>query len=292
VIRDGIRYEVSDADLLRQTVPVLKRTRDRLFFHFGAVNDSGLRVIVAASNSAFAAETGPHFPDWGVGAADIRTFRIVLRAPGSGGWPHSYAQVVAHEYAHIYLHLLAGPRARIPRWLNEGFAMHAAFEWGVARHLRLMRASWTGSLLNLSEMEAVNRFQGEKAALAYTQAFAAYQFLQEQHGREGVQELLRALGRGLSMDQAFWQALGSGYPDFQGALHQHLEEQANVMALVFDSGFIWGLLALLFVAGWLIKKYRSRAIERRWQIEDRIHGEADFNEYVDPDDDESWRSGA
>jgi len=292
VERDGIHYVVEDSDLLRQTVPVLKRTRDLLHFHFGEVNDSGLRVIVAATDSAFAAETGPHFPDWGVGAADMRNFRIVVRAPGSGGWPHSYAQVVSHEYAHIYLQLLAGPRARIPRWLNEGFAMHSAFEWGVARHLRLMRASWTDRLLSLSEMEAVNRFQGEKAALAYTQAFAGYQFLQEQYGREGVQDLLRALGRGLSIDQAFLQALGTGYPEFQAALTVQLKEQANVIALIFDSGFIWGLLAMLIIVGWLIKKRRSREIERRWQLEDRIHGEGDFNEYVDPDDDESWRSGA
>ena len=263
MVRDGIHYVVEDSDLLRQTVPLLKRTRDLLHFHFGEVNDSGLRVIVAATDSAFAAETGPHFPDWGVGAADMRNFRIVIRAPGSGGWPHSYAQVVSHEYAHIYLQLLAGPRARIPRWLNEGFAMHSAFEWGMARHLRLMRASWTDRLLSLSEMEAVNRFQGEKAALAYTQAFAGYQFLQEQYGREGVQDLLRALGRGLSMDQAFLQALGTGYPEFQAALTVHLKEQANVIALVFDSGFIWGLLAMLIIVGWIIKKRSSREIERR-----------------------------
>jgi hypothetical protein len=63
-------------------------------------------------------------------------------------------------------------------------------------------------------------------------------------------------------------------------------------SLITDTGLLWALLGLLIVLGWYLKKRRSRAIERRWHVEDRIHGEIDFNEYVDPDDDESWRSGS
>ena len=48
-------------------------------------------------------------------------------------------------------------------------------------------------------------------------------------------------------------------------------------------------MALLIVVGWWLKHRKAKDIERRWRIEDRIHGEPDFNEYVDPDDDDSWR---
>jgi len=289
-LRDGeITYRAEREEWIRATAPHIRAARERLFFYFGPVADSGITVHIAADRDEFLALTGPAFPDWGVAAAVPRLGRIVLMAPGAGTWPMPYAQVVQHEYAHIYLHRLAGPDARIPRWLDEGFAMHTAFEWGIGRYMRLARAAWAGQLLNLRELEGVNRFGSEKAALAYTQSFAAYQFLEDQFGREGVRELLRALGRGLSIDQAFHRALGSGYPDFQASLVIELEKRYSIMTLITDAGFWWALLALLIVVVWLLKKRRAREIERRWRIEDRIQGEPNFNEYVDPDDDESWR---
>ena len=289
LLADGTRYTIDSPTLLKQTIRLVSQTRTRLSFHYGEVSDSGLHVVVASSDSAFRALVGPHFPDWGVGAALGRSLLIILRAPGSGGWPHDYEQVAVHEYAHIFLHLRAGRTPQVPRWLDEGFAMHAAFEWDVQSQLRLARASWTGSLLRLDQLDDVNRFQGEKAALAYTQAFAAYQFLEEQYGREGVLALLDALASGLSLPAAFVRATGTTYPEFQAALSQRLKEQSNVFSLIADSGLWWGLLALFIIVAWWIKKRRAKDIERQWRTEDRIHGEPDFNEYVDPDDDESWR---
>ena len=201
-----------------------------------------------------------------------------------------YAQVVGHEYAHIYLHLRAGPRARIPRWLDEGFSLHAAFEWTMGRYFRLARAALTNRLLTLKELETVNRYGGERAALAYTQSFAAYQLLEGEHGREGVIRLIEQLGKGQQIDRAFQNALGISYVQFQRRLERSIRQKYNMISLVTNAGFWWGLLALLIIVGWAFKKRQTKEIERRWKIEDRIHGEANFNEYVDPDDDESWRS--
>ena len=268
----------------------MRETRTRLAFHFGAVNDSGLTVFVAPNDSTFRALVGPRFPDWGVGAADPVNLAIYLKAPGSDGWIHSYEQVAIHEYAHIYLHVRAGRSPEVPRWLDEGFAMYAAFEWGMESHLRLARAAWSGHLLELSSLDDVNSFRGEKAALAYTQSFAAYQFFEDQYGRQGVVDLLNGLASGLAFGQAFLRATGSPFPEFQAALRLQLKEQTSVLSLLSDSALWWGLLALLIVAGWWYKKRRAREIERRWQVEDRISGEPDFNEYVDKDDDESWRT--
>jgi hypothetical protein len=290
LVEEGIRYAIASPSVLKETATLVRETRTRLSFHFGAVDDSGLQVSVAPDDSTFRALVGPSFPDWGVGAADLEAMAIVLKSPGSDGWPHSFEQVAVHEYAHIFLHLRAGRSPQVPRWLDEGFAMHAAFEWGLESHLRLSRAAWAGQLLDLAALEDVNSFRGERAALGYTQAFAAYQFLEEQYGRDGVVELLNGLAEGLSFGQAFRRATGSAFPEFQAALKLHLKEQTNVVSLLADSALWWGLLALLIVAGWWFKRRRAREIQRRWQVEDRLHGEPDFNEYVDRDDDESWRT--
>jgi hypothetical protein len=289
---EGIRFEAERPEWIRATVPPLLTMRQRLFFYFGPVNDSGTVVYITSGREEFLEAIGSAFPDWGVAAAQPRQRQIFLQAPAIVSDRQPYGQVVGHEYAHVYLHLRAGPRARIPRWLDEGFALHAAFEWDMGRYFRLARAALGGGLLRLAELEGVNRFSGEKAALAYTQSFAAYQYLEREYGRESVLELILALGRGQRLDAAFREAFGTGYASFQMALEQDIRGRYNVLSLFTDAGFIWALLALLIIVGWLLKKRRARAIERRWQLEDRIGGEPDFNQWVDPDDDESWRGGA
>jgi hypothetical protein len=290
--RDGIVYRADRAEWLRAAATAVSEVRGRLFFYFGAVPDSGLEVFIASDRTQFLSKVGPAFPDWGIGAAAPRRRLVVLLAPGAVQAAQSFAQVAQHEYAHIFLHLWAGPQAALPRWLDEGFAMHAAFEWSLGRHLRLARASLLGGLLSLRELEGVNRFGGEKAALAYTQSFAAYQFLERRYGREGVRELIAWLSRGRSLEQAFAGAFGTGYAEFQAALNRDIAQRHDMWSLITDSGFLWASLGLLIVLGWYLKRRRARAVERRWRIEDRIEGEIDFNEYVDPDDDESWRRGS
>lgn len=264
-------------------------TRERLFFHFGRVPDSGLEVLIAQDREEFERATGGAFPDWGIAAALPEAGLIVLQAPGTRYYTEPYGQVVGHEYAHIFLHRLAGGRGRLPRWMDEGFAMQAAFEWNIDHYFRLGRAALWGEFLPLAQLEEVNRFGSDKAALAYTESFAAYSYLEEQWGKDVVVALVQALGRGESPDAAFWRILGVGYDEFGLAFAADARSRYDYVALFTDMGFIWALLALLIVVGWLFKKRRAREIERRWRIEDRIHGEGHFNEYVDQDDDESWR---
>lgn len=286
----GIVFEASRREDITQTAPALFAMRERLFFYFGPVNDSGLHVRVMASRDDFESLLGSGFPDWGVAAALPRRRLIVLQSPSFHTTHEPYAQVVGHEYAHIYLHLKAGPRAQIPRWLDEGFSLHAAFEWSMGRYFRLARAALMNRLLSLSDLETVNRYGGERAALAYTQSFAAYQLLERDFGREGVLRLIEHLGSGHSIDRAFQSALNISYSQFQLRLERSIRQKYNMISLITNAGFWWGLLALLIIVGWAFKKRQSKEIERRWKIEDRINGEANFNEYVDPDDDESWRS--
>jgi hypothetical protein len=271
---------------------VLLATRQRLFFHFGAVADSGLVVFIAQDREEFEAATGDAFPDWGIAAALPEADLIVLQAPGTRHYAEPYGQVVGHEYAHIFLHRLAGGRGRIPRWLDEGFAMQAAFEWNIDHYFRLGRAALWGEFIPLTQLERVNGFGSDKAALAYTESFAAYAYLEEQWGKDLVTTLVQALGKGQSPSVAFLRVLGVGYDEFALAFAADVRQRYNYLALMTDMGFVWGLLALGIVVIWLFKKRRAREIERRWQIEDRIHGEGHFNEYVDRDDDESWRGGS
>jgi hypothetical protein len=291
VEEQGIHFQSERPDWIRQTAPALLATRERLFFHYGPVPDSGLLVIIAGDRASFEEAIGGAFPDWGIAAALPEARIIVLQAPGTRFYAEPYAQVVGHEYAHIYLHLLAGGKGRIPRWIDEGFAMQAAFEWNLDHYFRLGRAALWGSFLPLDQLDMVNSFGSDKAALAYTESFAAYAYLEEQWGRETVIALIRALAAGAEPDAAFWRVLGLGRREFAQSFAADVRSRYHFIDLFTDMGFIWGLLAMLIVVGWLVKRRRARETERRWQIEDRIHGEPDFNEYVDRDDDETWRSG-
>ena len=253
------------------------------------MDDSGLTVVIAGGRDEFLEAVGGDFPDWGVAAAQAHKLRIILQAPGTRRYSEPYSNVVGHEYGHIYLHLLAGSSNRIPRWLNEGFAMHAGFEWTVDAYLRLARASLSGHLVPLKALDRVNQFGGEKAALAYTESFAAYDYLQDNYGRDAVVRLASAFSIGASPEQAFWNVLGVRYDQFAAEFEADVRRRYSVTSLFADGAIIWAFLALLIIVGWWVKHRKAKEVERRWRIEDRINGEPDFNEYVDPNDDESWR---
>jgi len=72
--------------------------------------------------------------------------------------------------------------ADIPRWLDEGFAMYSAREWGLWDRVNLIAAVLTDNLIPLGEIRSVNTFSESRAQLAYQESALAVQFEQEWGG--------------------------------------------------------------------------------------------------------------
>lgn len=228
-----------------------------------------LTIYVAEDEEGFKSRLGSNFPDWGIGAAVFRHNLIVLKSPAKFRYSRPFSEVLEHELAHIFLNKKSG-EARLPRWIDEGFAMMQSKEWRIGQDITVVRAIFTGSIIPLSQIEALNTFSDSRAQLAYTESYLALTYFLDEYGKESFFELLEYLSMGKSLDLAFLKTTGSSYLGFQDEFSSYLKKRYNLLAIFGDTILFWLGLAFLLVILYFMKKYHNRKTIKRWEYEDRI----------------------
>jgi len=225
-------------------------------------------VYVADTEEEFGLILGNSFPEWGVGCAIPSRNLIVLKSPIRFKYYRPFSQVVTHELAHILLGKLSRGK-RIPRWLDEGFAMYQSQEWRVGQDIAVARAVLTGSILPLSQIESVNAFRESKAQLAYTESFLAVSYLYSEYGEGTVKELVTHLANGTSIDLAFMRTIGSNYLSFQMEFEKYIQTKYNWVSFFGDTFLIWIGLAFLIVFLYLLKRRHTKKTLKEWELEEQ-----------------------
>jgi tetratricopeptide (TPR) repeat protein len=161
-------------------------------------------------------------PHWVGGAFDALDGRIRIPVRGLHPGAARLREVLFHEYTHVVIAHLT--RGRVPRWLNEGLAVH--FEGGgpsaeaAARRLAASRpvplASLQGTLAQLQDPAAV--------AAAYAASATATALLVERVGLQEVGRLLRHLGAGVPWERAFEEAARMDLAAFEQEWQQRLRQ--------------------------------------------------------------------
>jgi hypothetical protein len=226
---------------------------------------------------------GSAFPDWGAAAALPYREMIALKSPAHFRLGKPLRELVRHEYAHLALH----HRLRLgypPRWLDEGVAMYTAFEWGWENNLSMSRAVVFRSLVPLREIEMMNRFSAGKAQTAYAESYLAVKYFLDEYGREAFNVLLDSLRSQRPVDEAFTAAIGGNHNEFEKEFFEYLEGRYNLMTLFGDLYFLWIFLAVVVIAGFIVRYFRKKKYYKKWE-EQETYESTDFD-YGDPDNPE------
>ncbi|HEX7400666.1 MAG TPA: peptidase MA family metallohydrolase [candidate division Zixibacteria bacterium] len=227
-----------------------------------------VNVYAVDSEDEFLSLVGGGFPDWGVGCAIPDQNLIILKSPYRFKYYRPFSQVVIHELAHIFLGKYANGK-RIPRWLDEGFAMHQSQEWAIGQDIAIARAVLTGSTIPLSDIESVNTFSQNKAELAYTESFLAVSYLYSEYGKGTEKELVTQLANGSSLDIAFLRTIGSNYLSFQLDFEKYLQTKYNWVSILGDTFPLWLGLAFLIVILYFLKRRYTKKTVKEWELEDQ-----------------------
>ncbi|MGB8658646.1 MAG: peptidase MA family metallohydrolase [Candidatus Zixiibacteriota bacterium] len=227
-----------------------------------------VHVYAVNSEDEFRSLVGNGFPDWGVGCAVPSQNLIVLKSPLRFKYYRPFSQVVTHELAHIFLGKFSRG-GRIPRWLDEGFAMYQSQEWVIGQDIVVARAVLTGSILPLSQIEAVNAFGESKAELAYTESFLAVSYLDREYGEGTIKELVTNLSGGVGIDLAFLRTIGSNYLSFQLEFAKYIKTHYNWVSFLGDTFFVWLGLAFLIIFLYFLKRRYTRKTLEEWELEEQ-----------------------
>ena len=267
---------------------VIRVTADRLASLIGPIAADSLDVYIVTRIKAFDSLAGPTIPDWGAAVAIPGQARIVIKSPMILPGDKSLGELVAHEFSHIALaHAMRYRPA--PRWLDEGLAMYASAEWGWEDNLAMGWAVIAGNIMPLSEIEKLNRFQGDQAEVAYSQAYLAFTYFLDTYGRSGLAILLDALGSGHDLEYAFVAATGSTAQTFEREFSEFVHGRYNLITLIMGSNVLWVLLALIFILGFILNRLRRRRRLREFDEYEKYHStDFDYGEVEKPDEDKPW----
>lgn len=233
-----------------------------------------VNVYITDTEEEFRSLVGRGFPEWGVGCAIPRDNVIILKSPLQFKYYKPFSQVVTHELAHIFVGSLSRGR-RVPRWLDEGFAMYHSQEWRIGQDIAVARAVLTGSFVPLAQIESVNAFKQSKAQLAYTESFLAVSYLYGEFGEGTVKEIVSHLANDIGIDMAFIKTIGSNYLAFQLEFEKHVQGKYNWSSLLGDTFLLWVGLAFLIVLVYLLKRRRAKSKLQQWELEEQEIEEQD-----------------
>ena len=141
----------------------------------------------------------------------LKTEYLVLGA-------HDLDRTLVHELFHCLHRARLGAKAyaRLPEWVREGAALYVAGQ-GEERGRILAALVGRDPLIDDPLARLVDGLAGQHGFLDYYEDVAAFEAVEERHGRDGVRRLLRQLFETADVGQAVREALDENMADFERA---------------------------------------------------------------------------
>jgi hypothetical protein len=216
-----------------------------------------VRVLITPDALHFRDAVGPSAPEWGAAIASPENGRIVMqgsRANSSAGDPRA---TLRHELAHLALHEVLGGLP--PRWFDEGYASYAAGETGRDDILATNVALVFRGIPPLDSLDPYFAGGESGAQTGYALARTAVAGIAALDPARGLSLFFGYWRQSGSMDQALRRAYGVTEAGFEAQWTAEMRRRYGALALFADVTFAAGLLVVLVLPFWLVRRRRDRA---------------------------------
>jgi hypothetical protein len=182
---------------------------------------------------------------------------------------HDLAEIFRHELAHVALHDATDGKG-VPRWFNEGFAVHVSGESATTRLQTLWSATLANRLLPLGQLDRSFPSDPVRTDVAYAQAADVVRFLVRHQDRDRFAALFARLRRGQSFDSAVVDSYGVDLDTLESEWREDVAKRYTFWPVLFSSTVVWTSMIGLFVWGWRRRKRRDKVTLARWAREEAL----------------------
>lgn len=220
---------------------------------FGIIVDDQLVVRVARNPRemrALAPVDHPP-PDYATGVAYPRWGVILLTMSAPQTWePPDLEVVLVHELSHVaFYRAVAGND--VPRWFNEGVAIHQSEVRMLPRMESLLRAAAQRSMLRLSELDNHFPRRPHEVNIAYAQSADVVGFLRRSNNDERrFHRLIYALRNGETFDTALATAYGWTRVGLERQWRESLRTRYRIMPALLAGSTVWVVAAALVIVAY------------------------------------------
>lgn len=234
------------------------------------LEDVHVRVGRTAGEMETLAPQGTGFPKYAAGVAYSELGLVLLTAESRHpGARHDLPEVFRHELAHIALHDAVG-RDNVPRWFNEGFAIHASGEEETSRMQALWTATVSDNLLPFSSITNSFPQDAQAASVAYAQAADLLRFLQRTGEEHRFEALIHRLNRGQEFNEALTDAYQTDMYSLEKSWREDVARRYTFWPILFGGSLIWVFAFGLMIGGYLRRKRRADLKLARWAREEAL----------------------
>ncbi|HEY8432138.1 MAG TPA: hypothetical protein VIL20_27365 [Sandaracinaceae bacterium] len=265
-------YHERTEAIARELIEVHREAWPRIAEELGGVVDGSLVVRIARSPEEMAAlaPIGQPPPPYASGVAYPRRGLVLLTLTAPETWQRpDVDRVLVHELSHVALHRAVNGHP-IPRWFSEGVAIHQAGEHSLERLRTLWSGAVSGRLLPMEELSRGFDASPHRVNLAYAQSADFVRWLlARDDGEAQFTELIERLGRGQPFETAFALTYSVSLRSLEIAWHDDLAKRFQAWPLLFGSGSLWALAALLIVIAYVRRKRKDQETLREWEKEEQ-----------------------
>ena len=223
-----------------------------------------IQVVLAPEDHGLARGVPRPISGYAVSDHDLAVL-LPERVPG---YPYdSLDEVLMHELTHLFAARATGGQ-RLPRWWNEGIALHASRAWSFEDRSRVLLGAVSG-VTDATTLERAFERGDQQSTAAYAISGALVHHLVKRHGPELIAATLERVREGDDFETAY--AVAAGVPlarDVEAFWSRYLFWY-RWLPFLTSGAALWASITALAILAGLRRRRRDAEMRRRWEDEER-----------------------
>ena len=172
-----------------------------------------------------------------------------------------------HELMHLALSDAVGGR-HVPRWFDEGLAVHESGEAWTARLQTLWQATLAKSLVPFDDLDRGFPAEGSEAGIAYAESADVVRFLMRDDDRARFGSLVQRVRAGTAFDRALGDAYDTDLRKLEYEWRLDVSHRFGLLPAVTGGTALWGLISVLAVVAFVKRRRRAKLKLEQWAREE------------------------
>ena len=253
-----------------EIVQLLKDESVILVEELGEVTLRTYSIYITSNMDDFYEKSKGPVPEWGIAVAKLNPDRAILKSPGIANISFTrMKEVIIHELNHIYMFRIPNYYS-MPSWFKEGMAMAGSNEFSLLHKIEISKAYWQNQTIPLQRLRNMSIHNKGKIKLAYGESAAAIEALQYYYGEDTPLHILDAMRNGKEFIVAVESTINEEYIEFQINFEIYMEKNYNWVFLLRSTNYLYVILPIILVLGFLYRNHRNKLKLKQWKIEEEL----------------------
>ncbi|WP_394825286.1 peptidase MA family metallohydrolase [Pendulispora albinea] len=266
-----LRYVPGARERVEPILHEAEAMKSQLRDWFGAPVLDQLEVRVARTPEEMAALAPDGLPPpeyaTGVAYAPLHLVLLSLSAPEANADAPDIKEVFFHELVHIALYDAVQGR-HVPRWFNEGLAIHVSGESRFLRLKTLWEATISRQTIPLADLDSSFPQDRYEVSVAYAESADFVRFLLRDPDRARFVSLIERVRNGAPFDRALADAYGTDLRKLEFQWREEIAKRYTFLPVLTSGSLLWVLVFFALVYGYAKKRRKAKETLERWAREE------------------------